>query len=86
MLGRIRRQLVVCATARQRDDLIPLFTHPAADRTRYEAQVVTALDVLRTTPIPTPQPADPVNRWLPPARRARARHGTHRLARRPAGA
>jgi site-specific recombinase XerD len=66
LLSRIRRQLVACATARQRDDLIPLFTHPAADRVRHAAQVITALDVLRTTPIPAPQPADPVNRWLPP--------------------
>jgi integrase len=66
LLGRIRRQLVACAIARQRDDLIPLFTHPAADRTCHAAQVVTALDILRTTPIPAPQPTDPVNRWLPP--------------------
>ncbi|RQR45993.1 integrase [Burkholderia sp. Bp9140] len=66
LLGRVRRQLVACAIARQRDDLIPLFTHPAADRTRHAAQVVTALDVLHFTPIPAPQPADPVNRWLPP--------------------
>ncbi|MDR6499009.1 site-specific recombinase XerD [Burkholderia ambifaria] len=66
LLGRIRRQLVACAIARQRDDLIPLFTHPAADRTRHAAQVVAALDVLRATPIPAPQPADPVHRWLPP--------------------
>ncbi|MBY4798521.1 site-specific integrase [Burkholderia cepacia] len=71
LLGRLRRQLVACAIARQRDDLIPLFTHPAADRTRHAAQVVTALDVLRTTPIPAPQPTDLVNRWLP-ARIARA--------------
>ncbi|MCA7955531.1 site-specific integrase [Burkholderia seminalis] len=76
LLGRIRRQLVACATARQRDDLIPLFTHPAADRTRHAAQVVVALDVLRTTPIPAPQPADPVNRWLPP-RTARALATAH---------
>ncbi|KVK97036.1 phage integrase family protein [Burkholderia ubonensis] len=66
ILGRIRRQLVACATARQRDDLIPLFTHPAADRTRHAAQVVAALDALRATPIPVPRPADSVNRWLPP--------------------
>ncbi|MCA8348508.1 phage integrase family protein [Burkholderia cepacia] len=66
LLGRIRRQLVACAITRQRDDLIPLFTHPAAERTRHAAPVITALDVLRTTPIPVPQPADPVSRWLPP--------------------
>ncbi|KHK59479.1 integrase [Burkholderia sp. A9] len=66
ILGRIRRQLVACASARQRDDLIPLFTHPAADRTRHAARVVAALDALRATPLPVPQPADPVHRWLPP--------------------
>ncbi|MEK7889164.1 phage integrase family protein [Burkholderia contaminans] len=66
LLSRIRRQLVACAAARRRDDLIPLFTHPAADRTRHAARVVTALDVLRTTPIPAPQPTDPVTHWLPP--------------------
>ncbi|KAG8152297.1 phage integrase family protein [Burkholderia catarinensis] len=66
LLGHIRRQLVACAIARQRDDLIPLFTHPAADRIRHAAQVVTALDALRTTPIPAPQPTDPVAHWLPP--------------------
>jgi len=66
LLSRIRRQLVACATARQRDDLIPLFTHPAADRARHAAQVITALDVLRNTPIPVPQPTDPLARWLPP--------------------
>ncbi|KVV46718.1 integrase [Burkholderia ubonensis] len=71
ILARIRRQLVACATARQRDDLIPLFMHPAAVRTRHAAQVVVALDALRATPIPVPQPADPVSRWLPP-RPARA--------------
>jgi len=66
LLGRIRRQLVACAIARQRDDLIPLFTHPAADRTRHVAQLVSALDALCSTPIPAPQPADPVHRWVPP--------------------
>ncbi|KUZ72945.1 phage integrase family protein [Burkholderia ubonensis] len=66
ILGQIRRQLITCARARQRDDLIPLFTHPAADRTGHAARVVVALDALRTTPIPAPQPADPVARWLPP--------------------
>ncbi|MEX3764634.1 phage integrase family protein [Paraburkholderia phenoliruptrix] len=71
LIARIRRQLVACATARQRDELIPLFTHPAADRTRHAAQVVAALDALRATPIPVPQPTDPVSRWLPP-RTARA--------------
>ncbi|RQV69662.1 integrase [Burkholderia cenocepacia] len=66
LLGRIRRQLVACAIARQRDDLIPLFTHPAADRIRHAARVIAALDALRATPIPAPRPADPVRRWLPP--------------------
>ncbi|MEX3670581.1 phage integrase family protein [Paraburkholderia phenoliruptrix] len=71
LIARIRRQLVACARARQRDDLIPLFTGPAAGRTACAAQVVAALDVLRGTPVPVPQPADDVSRWVTP-RTARA--------------
>lgn len=67
----IRRQLAACARARQRDDLVALFTHPAAQRVPHAARVVAALDALRATAIPTPQPADPVVRWLSP-RTARA--------------
>ncbi|NVH75789.1 tyrosine-type recombinase/integrase [Paraburkholderia sp. JPY432] len=74
VIARLRRQLVACATARQRDDLVPLFTLPAADRTRHAAQVVAALDALRATPIPAPQPADAIARWLAP-RTARALAG-----------
>jgi site-specific recombinase XerD len=66
MIGRIRRQLAACAAVRQRDDLVPLFTHPAADRSRHAAAVVHALDLLRATPVPTPRPADPVEAWLAP--------------------
>jgi hypothetical protein len=54
LIARIRRQLVACAAARQRDDLIPLFTHPAAERTRHAAAVVHAIETLRATPIPRP--------------------------------
>nr|WP_321813187.1 MULTISPECIES: phage integrase family protein [unclassified Paraburkholderia] len=71
ILARIRRQLVTCARARQRDELVPCFTHPAAERVRHAAAVVQALDVLRATPVPAPQPADPVGHWLTP-RTARA--------------
>jgi site-specific recombinase XerC len=71
VLAHIRRRLVVCAIARQRDDLIPLFTHPATERTRHAATVVHAIDTLRATPIPAPLPADAVSRWLA-SRTARA--------------
>jgi site-specific recombinase XerD len=71
LIARIRRQLTACARARQRDDLMPLFTHPAAERVQHAARVVAALDALRAKPIPAPQPADPVSRWLAP-RTARA--------------
>jgi site-specific recombinase XerC len=71
MIARIRRQLIACARARQRDDLIPLFQCPADGRTRHAAAVVHAIDCLRTTQVPAPQPADPVDRWLVP-RTARA--------------
>ncbi|SDH26287.1 Site-specific recombinase XerD [Paraburkholderia steynii] len=71
VIARIRRQLVACATARQRDDLIPLFTGAAVTRMQCAAHVVAALDALRTTQVPAPRPADPVSRWLTP-RTARA--------------
>jgi site-specific recombinase XerD len=71
VIARIRRQLAACARGRQRDDLIPLFTGPAAARTACAAQVVVALDALRVTRVPAPQPADAVDRWLAP-RTARA--------------
>jgi site-specific recombinase XerD len=71
VLARIRRQLVGCCIARQHDDLLPLFTLPAANRTRHAAQVVAALDALRATRVPAPQPADPVDRCFTP-RTARA--------------
>lgn len=71
VIARILRQLAACAHARQRDDLIPLLTHPAAERVGHAAQVIAALDALRATKIPTPQPADPIERWLLP-RTARA--------------
>ncbi|WP_246217006.1 phage integrase family protein [Paraburkholderia panacisoli] len=71
VIARIRRQLIACATARQRDDLVHLFTGSADGRMACAAQVVTALDALRTTPIPIPQPADALARWLTP-RTARA--------------
>jgi site-specific recombinase XerD len=66
VIARVRRQLAACARARQRDDLIPLFTQSAADRTRHAAAVVHAIDVLRATRVPAPQPADAVGRWLAP--------------------
>lgn len=66
IIARIRRQLVACARGRQRDDLVPLFMGPADARTASAAQVVAALDTLRTTRVPAPQPADTVDRWLTP--------------------
>lgn len=71
MIARLRRQLIACARARQCDDLIPLFQIPADGRTRHAAAVVHALGVLHHTPVPAPQPADPVDRWFV-ARTARA--------------
>ncbi|WP_176081836.1 phage integrase family protein [Paraburkholderia tropica] len=71
VIARIRRQLTACARARQRDDLIPLFVIPAATRRQHATQVTAALNALRATAVPAPQPADTVDRWLPP-RTARA--------------
>ncbi|REG49095.1 site-specific recombinase XerD [Paraburkholderia sp. BL6669N2] len=66
LLARIRRQLVACAAARQRNDLIPLFQCPAEGRTRSAAAVMHAVDVLRRTAIPQPRLTDAVGAWLPP--------------------
>ncbi|SKC93228.1 phage integrase family protein [Paraburkholderia hospita] len=66
LIARIRRQLTACATARQRDDLIPLFQCPADGRTRYAAAVTHAIDLLRHTPVPQPGLTDTVGAWLPP--------------------
>lgn len=66
VLTRIRQELVACARARQRDDLILLFECPADGRTRYAAAVVQAINVLRRTPVPQPRLTDAVGAWLPP--------------------
>ncbi|MDH6148246.1 MULTISPECIES: phage integrase family protein [Paraburkholderia] len=66
MIARVRRQLIACATARQRDDLIPLFQCPAEGRTRHAAAVTYAIDRLRHTPVPQPRLTDGVDAWLPP--------------------
>lgn len=66
VLVRLRRQLIACARARQRDDLIALFAVPAAIRTQYAARVVAAIDALRAAAVPAPRPADTLDRWLAP--------------------
>ncbi|MCX5538078.1 tyrosine-type recombinase/integrase [Paraburkholderia sp. CNPSo 3076] len=66
VITRIRRQLAACAHARQRDDLIPLFTLPAGRRGRHAAAVAHAIDILRRTAVPQPRLTDGVGAWLPP--------------------
>jgi site-specific recombinase XerD len=66
LIARIRKELIACAHARQRDDLVPLFQCPAAERTRHAASVAHAIDVLRCTPVPQPRLTDSVGAWLPP--------------------
>jgi site-specific recombinase XerD len=66
VVARIRHQLIACARARQRNDLIPLFECTADVRTRHAAAVVHAIDVLRLTAIPQPRLTDAVGAWLPP--------------------
>ncbi|WP_322003757.1 phage integrase family protein [Paraburkholderia tropica] len=81
VIARIRRQLAACARLRQRDDLVALFMHPAAERVQHAAQVVAALDVLQATAIPQPHPTDTVDQWLAPrAARALAAAGIRSLA------
>ncbi|CAD6516462.1 Tyrosine recombinase XerC [Paraburkholderia metrosideri] len=65
LIARIRFQLVRCATARQRVDLVRLFQCPAAERTRHATAVAHAIDLLRCTRVPQPRLTDGVGAWLP---------------------
>jgi site-specific recombinase XerD len=63
IIGRVRRRLIACAQARQRDDLAGLFQ--AAPRSRRARAVPAAIDALRRTQAPPPRMTDAVGRWLP---------------------
>lgn len=64
VIGRIRRQLIACARARQRADLIPLLQ--AAPRSQSARKAPAAIDTVRHTQAPLPRMTDAVERWLPP--------------------
>lgn len=63
IIGRVRRRLIACAQARQRDDLVALFQAPP--RSRRARAVPAAIDALRRTQAPPPRMTDAVGRWLP---------------------
>lgn len=63
IIGRVRRGLIACAQARQRDDLAVLFQ--AVPRSRRARTVPAAIDALRRTQAPPPRMTDAVGRWLP---------------------
>jgi site-specific recombinase XerD len=63
IIGRVRRRLIACAQARQRDELAELFH--AAPRSRRARAVPAAIDALRRTHAPPPRMTDAVGRWLP---------------------
>ncbi|WP_029049505.1 phage integrase family protein [Cupriavidus sp. amp6] len=66
VLGRIRRQLIAFARARQREDLAAVFAHGAAKRVGRAKAAGHAIDALRRMPLPQPQIGDDIALWLPP--------------------
>lgn len=80
ILGRIRRQLVAFAHTRQRGDLAALFEHAQDERCNRASAIATAIEVLRSLPVPTPQISDDIGLWFAPrAVRALRGHGIDTL-------
>ena len=81
ILGKIRRQLILFADDRRREDVAALLNHSAAERLGRSEAVRDAIELLRTLPPPAPLLTDEVRTWLP-RRIARAlhEHGIRTLA------
>jgi site-specific recombinase XerD len=73
VLSEIRRELIRCALARHRDDLVKLFSHLPAERVKHALRVAKAIEALRVATVATPSITDDIERWLPP----RAVHALH---------
>lgn len=73
ILGKIRRQLILFAEDRRREDVAALLSHSASERLGRCDPVRDAIELLRTLPPPAPLLTDDVRVWLPP-RIARALH------------
>jgi site-specific recombinase XerD len=80
ILGRIRRQLVAFAHARQRGDLAALFEHAQDERFERSRAIARAIEVLRSLPVPAPRIGDDIGLWFAPrAVRALRAHGIDTL-------
>lgn len=81
ILGEVRRDLVQYARVRGRDDLGAMVTASATEGAKGLPKLERAIDLLRALPLPPPQIADEVERWLP-ARAAQVlqEHGIRTLA------
>ncbi|MFM7348817.1 MAG: integrase, partial [Erythrobacter sp.] len=66
MLGAIRRQLIVLARRRHREDLAALFVSPVAERSQHARAVPRAIELLLTLAAPEPLIGDDIGKWLEP--------------------
>lgn len=63
-VARIRQRVVACAQSRHRPELAAVFG--ARPDPQHAGAIARAIEVLRSLPLPDPQPADSVGFWLPP--------------------
>ena len=81
MLGVIRRQLILLARRRHREDLAALFDHPLSERSKHAHAVTRAIALLPSLPTPEPLIGDDIAQWLEPrAVRALLAQGIRTLA------
>ena len=66
MIGAIRRQLIVFARRRHREDLATLLAHPVAERIKHARPVLRAIELLPSLPAPQPLIGDDIDQWLEP--------------------
>ena len=66
VIGAIRRDIAAFARSRHRDDLAKLFIGPARKGSAAARAVATAIEQLRSAPVPVPLIGDGVDHWLEP--------------------
>jgi site-specific recombinase XerD len=66
VIGAIRRGLAAFARSRHRDNLAKLFTGPARKGPAAARAMATAIEQLRSSPVPVPLIGDGVDHWLEP--------------------
>ncbi len=81
MLSAIRRELILLAKRRHREDLAALFDHPVSERRGHARAVARAIELLPSLPAPEPLIGDEIAQWLEPrAVRALQAQGIRTLA------